>query len=94
MKGRACTLVYLIAGVPLGAVGAAVLFAGWLVVGLLAITPLVVPALVGFRAAAGGVAWLEAWLANALLGTSLEPPTLRVPGGGFWRRAFGARGQT
>jgi signal transduction histidine kinase len=89
MKERARTLVYLVAGIPLGVVGAVVLVAGWVVVAVLAITPLVVPALVGFRAAAGGVAWLEARLANALLGTSLEPPTLRVPGGGFWRRAEG-----
>jgi signal transduction histidine kinase len=89
VKGRTRTLVYLVAGIPLGVAGATVLFTGWLVVGLLAITPLVVPALVGFRAAAGGVAWLEARLANCLLGTSLEPPTLRVPGGGFWRRAEG-----
>jgi signal transduction histidine kinase len=89
MKERARTLVYLVAGIPLGAVGAAVLFAGWLVVGLLAITPLVVPALVGFRAAAGAVAWLEARLANRLIGTTLEPPALKVPGGGFWRRAEG-----
>jgi signal transduction histidine kinase len=89
VKGRARTLVYLVAGIPLGAVGAAVLFAGWLVVGLLAITPLVVPALIGFRAAAGALARLEARLANTLLGTSLEPPTLKAAGGGFWRRAEG-----
>src|SRR5262245_22460509 len=86
---RAGTLLYLIAGLPLGVVGAAVLLAGWIVVALLAITPLVVPALIGFRAAAGGIAWLEARLANALLGTELEPPTLSPSSGGFWGRAAG-----
>ncbi len=89
MERRGRALLYLIAGVPLGVAGAAVLLAGWLVVGLLAITPLVVPALVGFRAALGGVAWLEARLANALLGTTLEPPTLSPAGRGFWSRAEG-----
>jgi signal transduction histidine kinase len=86
---RTGALLYLIAGIPLGVAGAAVLLAGWLVVGLLAITPLVVPALVGFRAALGGVAWLEARLANATLGTTLEPPTLSPSGDGFWSRAGG-----
>jgi len=89
VSGRTGALLYLIAGIPLGLVGAAALLAGWLVVGLLAITPLVVPALVGFRAALGGIAWLEARLANALLGTALEPPTLSPAGGGFWSRAEG-----
>jgi signal transduction histidine kinase len=89
MVRRGRTLLYLIAGIPLGIVGAIVLLAGWLVVALLAITPLVVPALVGFRAAAGGVAWVEAQVANALLGTSLAPPTLSAAGRGFWSRAGG-----
>src|SRR5262245_10655971 len=89
MARRGGSLLYLIAGIPLGIAGAAVLFTGWLIVGLLAITPLVVPALVGFRAALGGIAWLEARLANALLGTSLEPPTLSPAGRGFWSRAEG-----
>jgi signal transduction histidine kinase len=89
MARRGKTLLYLIAGLPLGIVGVVVLFTGWLVVGLLAITPLVVPALISFRAAAGGLAWLEAKLANSLLGTALEPPALSSPGTGFWRRAGG-----
>ncbi len=89
MVGRLKVLVYLVAGIPLGIAGAAVLLCGWIVVALLAITPLVVPALVGFRAAAGGFAWLEAKLANALLGTDLEPPTLSPATGGFWSRAEG-----
>jgi signal transduction histidine kinase len=83
---RLRALLYLVAGLPLGIAGWAVLLAGWVVVVVLAITPLVVPALIGFRAAIGGIAWLEARLANALLGTHLDPPTLS-PATGFWARA-------
>ena len=49
------TLLFLFAAVPVGAVALAVLVAGWSVVAVLAITPLVVPALIGFRAAVGGL---------------------------------------
>ena len=86
MTRRLRSLAYLLAGACLGIAGATLLLAGWIAVGCLAITPLVVPALVAFRAATGGAAWLEARLANGLLGTRLEPPLLSPPGGGFWRR--------
>jgi signal transduction histidine kinase len=69
-------------------VDAAVLLAGWIVVPLVAITPLVVPALIAFRAATGGLAWLEARLAKTLLEADVEPP-LRSPGRGFWGSAAG-----
>ena len=49
------TLLFLFAAVPVGALALAVLIAGWTVVAVLAITPLVVPALIGFRAAVGGL---------------------------------------
>jgi signal transduction histidine kinase len=88
MVRRLRVLGYLIAGLPLGAVDAAVLLAGWVVVTVLAITPLVVPALLAFRAATGGLAWVEAQLANKLLGADVEPP-LRSPGRGFWGSAAG-----
>src|SRR6478609_2198147 len=88
MVRRLRILLYLLAGLPLGAVDAAVLLAGWIVVPLVAITPLVVPALLAFRAATGGLAWLEARLAKALLGADVEPP-LRSPGRGFWGSAAG-----
>jgi signal transduction histidine kinase len=78
------TLLFLLASVPLAALAFALLLAGWIAVSVLAITPLGVPALVGFRAAAGGVAWVDAELANRLLGTSARPP-VRSPGpSGFW----------
>src|SRR5262249_20599924 len=48
-------------------------------------TPLVVPAVVAFRVVVGGTSWLDAQLANGLLGTSVRP-ALRSPGPrGFWR---------
>ena len=80
------TLLYLLTAIPLGAIGAATLLAGWIVVAVLAITPLVVPVLVAFRAAVGGIARLEGMTANALLGTRTAPPA-RSPGPrGYWRR--------
>ncbi|HEU5213953.1 MAG TPA: 2TM domain-containing protein [Gaiellaceae bacterium] len=82
---RLRTLVFLLAAVPVGALALAVFIAGWTVVPLLAITPLVVPALVGYRAAVGAVARVDAELANRLLGTSARP-RLRAPGPpGYWR---------
>jgi Putative sensor len=79
------TLVFLLAAVPIGLLALAVLVAGWVVVSTLAITPLVIPALVGFRYAVGGLARLDGAIANGLLGASVTPP-LRSPGPrGFWR---------
>jgi signal transduction histidine kinase len=81
------TLLYLVTAIPLGAVGGALLLAGWIVVGVLSITPLVVPALVAYRAAVGGLARVEGALANALLGTALAPRASSSGPRGFWRRA-------
>jgi signal transduction histidine kinase len=79
------TLLFLAAAVPVGALALGVLVAGWVSVACLAITPLVVPAIVAFRAVVGGASWLDAQLANGLLGTSVQP-VLRAPGPrGFWR---------
>ena len=85
MRRAATTLLFLAAAVPIGALALGVLIAGWVVVTVLAITPLVVPALVGFRAGLGATARVDAWLANGLLGTEVRP-SLRSPGErGFWR---------
>lgn len=81
------TLLFLFAAVPVGAVALAVLIAGWIVVAVLAITPLIVPALMGFRAAVGGLARFDAGLANALLGTATRPDVTSPGPSGFWRRA-------
>jgi len=72
--------------IPLGALGFAALAAGWSVAGSLAITPLVVPALLAFRGVTGLLARAEASLANELLGTKLPPPRISSGGAGFWRR--------
>src|SRR5580698_3648217 len=79
-------LLYLVAAIPLAAVEGAVLIAGWVVVGCLSVTPLVVPALVGFRAAIGLLARVEASLAGALLGASVRPGRWQSGGRGFWDR--------
>src|SRR5262249_31178551 len=78
-------LVHLSLAVPLGAAALAVLIAGWVTTVVLAITPLVVVALVGFRATVGGLTLLEAALARELLGTATH---VRASSGGrgFWRR--------
>ena len=80
-------LLYLVSAIPLGALGFAVLVTGWTLSLVLSITPLVVPVLAGFRAAVGWIARAEAALANALLGTSIEPSTTSPGPSGFWRRA-------
>jgi len=80
-------LLFLLAAVPVGAVALAVLIAGWVTVAVLCITPLVVPALVGFRIAVGATARLDAWLADSLLGTTARPAVTSVGPDGFWNRA-------
>jgi signal transduction histidine kinase len=85
MMRRLATLVFLVAAVPVGALALGVLIAGWTVVAVLAITPLVVPALVAFRTAVGATARLDALLSNALLGTSVEPPLASRGPRGYWR---------
>ena len=83
--GKLRTLVFLLAAVPVAPLALAVLIASCAVVPVVAIMPLVIPALVGFRYAVGGLARLDGGIANDLLGTSVNPP-LRSPGPrGFWR---------
>ncbi len=89
---RLQTMVFLGAAVPIAAIGLAVLVAGWVLVTCLAITPLVVPALVAFRAAAGGAAWLDGQFANELLDTSVQPPVTSPGPGGFWRSGLNVLG--
>lgn len=86
--GRAVrTLAFVAAAIPVAALALAVLIAGWVLVATLAITPLVVPAIVACRALVGGLARLDGELANALLGTSVRP-AYRSPGrSGYWRAA-------
>ena len=81
------TLLFLATAIPLGAVGFAVLVAGWTLILVLAITSLAAPLLVGYRAVVGALARVEGSLANSLLGTSVAP-SRRSPGPrGYWRSA-------
>jgi hypothetical protein len=90
VTGKLRTLAFLLAAALVAPLALAVLIAGWVVVPVVAITPLVIPALVGFRYAVGGLARLDAGIANGLLGTSVNPP-LRSPGPrGFWRSGLNA----
>ena len=84
MVGRLKVLLYLVTGIPLGIAGAAVLLCGWIVVACSRSRRSSCPALVGFRAATGGLAWLEARLANALLGTDARAADALAGGRGFW----------
>jgi signal transduction histidine kinase len=83
---RFLTLLFLLAAVPVGAVALAVLIAGWVTVAVLSITPLVIPALIGFRMAVGATVRVDAWLANRLLGTAAQPSLTSPGAAGFWRR--------
>jgi signal transduction histidine kinase len=81
-------LLFLATALPLGALALAVLFAGWLVTGLLVITPLVVPALLGFAGLLSLVAWAEGGLARGLLRARGAPAPGLPPARGFWRRGW------
>jgi len=67
-------LVYLLSGAPFAAAWFGLLLAGWLAVGLLAVTPLVVPALLLFRWATWLAAEAEASVARALLHLDVRVP--------------------
>ena len=66
--------LFLLSGAASAAVWFALLFAGWLTVLLLCITPFVVPVLIAFRWATRGVALGEAALARELLGVEAHVP--------------------
>ena len=79
-------LVYLLSAGPYAAAWFGLLFAGWLAVGLLAVTPLVVPALVLFRWGTWLAAVAEAATARALLGVDVRVPPMAQGGRGYWGR--------
>jgi hypothetical protein len=68
------SLVFLAAAVPIGVAALGLLIAGWTGAAVLAITPLVVPILIGFRVAIGAVARADAALARSLLGVEVNTP--------------------
>ncbi|HKP19095.1 MAG TPA: sensor domain-containing protein [Gaiellaceae bacterium] len=79
-------LLHLATAVPIAAVVLALLTAGWTAIGVLLITPLVVPVLLAYRGAVGLLARTEAALAHSLLGVATDPPTSSC-GRGFWGHA-------
>jgi signal transduction histidine kinase len=79
-------LLFGAAGIPLAAVVLGVLIAGWTSIVVLAITPLVVPILIGYRGAVGLLARADASLARSLLGSDAGP-AVSSAGRGFWGRA-------
>ena len=79
-------LLFLVAGIPIAAVVLGLVIAGWTSIAVLAITPLVVPVLLGYRGAVGLVARGDASLARSLLGITAGPPVSSA-GRGFWGRA-------
>ncbi len=80
------SLLFLAAGIPIAAVVLGLVIAGWTSIAVLAITPLVVPLLLGYRALVGLLARGDARLARSLLGVRPDPPAWSE-GTGFWGRA-------
>jgi signal transduction histidine kinase len=80
-------LLYYVAALGLGIVAFTLLVAGWTTTLVFAITPLVVPLLIGLRAGVGILARAQAGLARNLLGADTRP-ALFTAGTGFWGRGF------
>jgi signal transduction histidine kinase len=88
--GRAATyrsLLFLSSALVTGTLAFGVLLAGWLLAaGAVFVTPLVIPVLIGFRAAVGSLARVEAMLARDLLGADTRAGRYASGGDGFWGR--------
>jgi signal transduction histidine kinase len=81
------SLLFLVMALPVAAAVLALLIAGWTTTLVLAITPLVVPVLVGFRGGIGLLAHADAAMARSLLGVEARPA---ISSGGRW---FWGRGK-
>ena len=79
-------LLFVAAGIPIAAVVLGVVIAGWTSIAVLAITPFVVPLLLGYRGVVGLLARGDAALARSLLHADAGPP-ISSAGSGFWGRA-------
>jgi signal transduction histidine kinase len=88
--GRAATyrsLLFLASALVTGSVAFALLLTGWLLLaGTVFLTPLVIPVLIGFRAAVAELARFESRLARDLLGADADGGRYRSGGTGFWAR--------
>jgi signal transduction histidine kinase len=80
-------LAFYLAELVLGIVGFVLLLAAWPVTVVFAITPLVIPILVGLRLAVGLLAKAEGGLARELLRVQVDPP-ISSGGRGFWDRGL------
>jgi hypothetical protein len=78
-------LLYLLSAIPLGALWLVLLITGWVLVVVLAITPLLPAALVAFDTSLRFAAWVEGHLARRLLGAPVAPRRLAPPRPGYWR---------
>jgi signal transduction histidine kinase len=83
------SLLYQGANLVLGALAFTLLVAGWCITVCFAITPLVVPLLIGLRVGVGSLAQAQAYLVRNLLGAEACPSVL-PSGKGFWSRGFAA----
>jgi signal transduction histidine kinase len=79
-------LFFLFTQLVLGIAAWVLLPLAWCLLVLFAITPLIVPLLIGFRAVVGGFAQAVAKLARELLGVQVDPPVLTGADDGFWSR--------
>jgi signal transduction histidine kinase len=80
-------LFFLFTQLVLGIVAWVLIPLGWCLTIVFAITPLVVPLLIGFRAVVGGLSVASGKLAGELLGVRVDPPVIARGGDGFWSRA-------
>jgi signal transduction histidine kinase len=79
-------LAFLLVQLALGIAALVVIPLFWGLSLLFAITPLVVPLLIAFRAAVGGLSQAGAKVAGLLVGADADPPVLSESSGGFWGR--------
>jgi signal transduction histidine kinase len=87
-------LLFLLSAAPLAGLWFGLLFAGWLAAGLLAVTPLLVLVLIGFRKLTWLAATAEARLARALLGVEVQAPRAGLGTKGYWGRIRGVLAET
>jgi len=81
-------LAFFASALVLAGIWLAILITGWTLVAVLAITPLIVPAMIGMGYATRGLAFAEAELARRMLGAEIELPRPKTAGRGFWARGW------
>jgi hypothetical protein len=84
--------LYLLSALPLGALWFSLLVTAWVVVAVLAITPLLPAILIAFAAAVRFAAWVEGHLARRLLGVPVWPRRVATQRRGYWASVPGVLG--